>query len=278
MARPGTTNPDLVSELRAMQRRVEALERKPIPQTFYDQYPSIEWAAIGRGRVSDNAWTSCGVANVTGLKYDRVECKFITNSILRGRSEAEVRLAAFRHDYTNQYKECISASSTIRLRGHADGKNYLGTGKWRWIHGIGFGWDYTDENNAIYTIELQHRYPDGQTMQANAVRQVFAYQKMSTDSDAWTKDLIQDGNNAWAPALHPASNGAVPNYGWVDVQTKNDVWDGSYAISNMHYCVGMDQTRLPDASENGWFWYTGAGTDGAQRVRDPDITELYYRQ
>lgn len=277
MARPGTTSPDLVAELRALRGRIEALERKPVPQTFYDKYPSIEWAAIGRGTTPNNVWSSCGVANVTGLKYDRVECKFITNRIIRNRSEVEVRLAAFRHDYANQSKECVSASRTLLIRGKADGSNVVGVGKWRWIHGIPFGWDYTDEDNAVYTIELQHRYPDGETPTPDSVRQVFAYSKWNTEPAIWARDLITDGDGTWAPALTPVDD-TVPTYGWVDVQSPGgDVWDGTYMISNMHYCVGMDQSRLPDATVPGWFWYTGAGTSGGViSARPPDITEPYF--
>ncbi|MEU6633819.1 hypothetical protein ABZ905_36955 [Streptomyces parvus] len=277
MARPGMTSPDLTTEIRALQKRIDELERKPVPQTLYDQYPSIEWAAIGRGKVS--GWSSCGVANVTGLKYDRVECKFITDRILRGRSEAEVRLAAFRHSYTSQYKECISASDSYRIAGAADGSRVLGVGKFRWIHGIQFGWDYTDADDAIYTIELQHQYPSGQDMKADAARQMFGYNKLDSSADSqWTRDIISDGSNSWAPALKPSSGGSVPTYGWVTVQ--DDAWDGSYNISNMHYCVGMDQERLPGATTNGWFWYTGAGSDGTgvYRARAADITESYFRQ
>jgi hypothetical protein len=263
-----------VGELRAIKAQIAALERKPVPQTIFDQYPTSEWAAVGRGQVFANTWSSCGIANVTGLKYDRVEVKYITDRILQGRSEAEVRLAAFRHEANTQYKECVSASNTVRLVGES--ARHLDVGKWRWIHGIEFGWDYTDTDNAIYTIELQHRNPNDCPQAADdpAVTQVHAYYKMSDAPTPWTSDLLQGdgGNGVWAPGLRPY-NGGVASVGWVDVQDTNAAWDGSYSISNMHYCVGMSQERLPSATEDGWHWYTGP----AVFARSANVNEEYYR-
>ncbi|MFI2242381.1 hypothetical protein [Streptomyces chrestomyceticus] len=272
MARPNTTTPDLVADLRDIQNRLDALERRPVPQTVFDQYPTTEWEAVGRDNVYGNIWTSCGIANVTGLKYDRVEVKYITDAVIKGRSEAEIRLAAFRHEYGSQFKKCVSATSVMHLTGETAGT--VCVGKWRWIHSIQFGWDYTDEDNAVYTIELQHRYPNGMQQKPDKppVMQMYGFMKMSDQNASWSGGLLQgDGaNNTWAPGLRPA-NGGVPAYGWVDVQDRDSVWDGSHRISNMHYCVGMPQERLPDASVEGWHWYTGSSRVG----RAGNVNEEY---
>ncbi|KIQ62406.1 hypothetical protein TR51_25535 [Kitasatospora griseola] len=272
MTRPGTTSPDLVGELRAMQERIAALERKPVPQTLFDQYPSIEWSAIGRSAILGNTWTSCGVANVTGLKYDRLEVKYLTDRIITGRSEAEIRLAAFRHDKDAQYKECISASNVVRLSG--DSVRTIGVGKWRWIHGIRFGWDYSDSDNGIYTVELQHRNPDNcpQRAEVSAVQQIYGFSKLSSDPDPYHQDIISDSaGRYWAAALGP-SNNTLPYAGWLDLRDRYSAWDGSYSVSNMHYCVGLSPDRIPEASTSGWHWYTGGGS---AFVRAADINEPY---
>ncbi|MFJ4701952.1 hypothetical protein ACIP5N_27705 [Streptomyces sp. NPDC088768] len=267
-----------MNELRALRTRVEELERRPIPQTIYDQYPTTEWAAIGRGVVPGNSWSSCGIANVTGLKFDRVEIKFITDRIYQGRSEAEVRLAAFRHSYTSQTKTCVSASDTWRIKGETPETAQVGIGKFRWVHGLGFGWEYDQaDSTAVYTIELQHRLAGGANAQKPdkpAVLQMYGYWKSSSDGDPYGKDKISDADRkAWAPALIPDKNNTVPSQGWVDVQDRDGAWDGSYRISNMHYCVGVPQDRLPDASAGGWFWYS---TKNVARARDANTTEPYF--
>ncbi|MFG3200361.1 hypothetical protein ACGFYT_30055 [Streptomyces sp. NPDC048208] len=265
-----------MGDLRAIQGRLDALERRPIPQTVFDQYPTTEWAAISRPAVVDNEWSSCGIANVTGLKYDRLECKFITYEVLAGRSEAEIRLAVFRHDYASQLKECISATDVVRLTGNTPG--IVGVGKWRWIHGIQFGWDYTDEDDAIYTVELQHRNPNDCKQKADPSAQIFGPYKNSNQSAPSGLDSLfyNNGNSQgvwiWGNQMKYVNNtwqndGTPANYGWNNVP---GAWDGSYNISNMHYCVGLSQERLPNATPGGWFWYVGGG---AKYVRDADITE-----
>lgn len=271
MARPGTTEPDLVGDLRAIKGRLDALERKPVPQASFDQYPTVEWATSGRPSVFDNQWTSCGVANVTGLKYDRIEVKYITDMILKDRSEAEIRMAAFRHEAGTQFKECISASQTVRLVGVAE--RTLGVGKWRWMHGIEFGWDYTDADNAIYTVELQHRNPDDCQQKGDVTenRQFLTYSKGAKDANPGFR-IRGTGEQYWALEVRE-NNGSIVNYGWHDIPLSYDPWDGAYAISNMHYCVGMSQERLPGATPNGWHWYTG----NSRFVRPPNINEPYFQ-
>ncbi len=275
MARPNTTSPDLVSDLREIKSRLDALERKPIPQSIYDQYPSIEWSAIGRGRVAGNVWSSCGVANVTGLKYDRVEVKYITDRIITGRSEAEVRLAAFRHDHANQFKECIAATRTVRLTGSTN--RVLGVGKWRWIHGIQFGWDYTDADDAVYTIELQHRNPDDCPQTADPNYEVFNYYKRTNQNEdpdlgVWSPiNIVNDQSNSYRMIAERRPQGSSFNApaGWIEIP---GAWDGSYNMSNMHYCVGLTQERLPEATVPGWQWFVGGG---AVHARDANINEPY---
>ncbi|OKI71413.1 hypothetical protein AMK15_01945 [Streptomyces sp. MJM1172] len=279
MARPGTTSPDLVSELRAMQQRVEALERRPTPQTIFDQYPSVEWAAQGRPQVTGNQWTSCGIANVTGLKYDRLEVKYITDWILKGRSEAEVRLCAFRHDYGTQFKVPVSATDVVRLVGGTN--RVVGVGKFRWIHGIQFGWDYTDTDNAIYTVELQHRNPNDCLQKADPAKQVFAPYKNDNESSPSGFDQLFYNNGAsrgvwvWGNLLKYVNNnwvndGTHADYAWNEIPGN---WDGTYGISNMHYCVGLSQERLPGATEKGYHWYVGGE---AKFVRAANINEPYF--
>jgi hypothetical protein len=250
------------------------LERRPVPQTVYDQYPTTEWAAIPRNRSADNAWSSCGIANVTGLKFDRVECKFITDRIISGRSEVEIRLAAFRHPYGSQFKDCVSATSVMRLTGTTI--RSIGVGRWRWIHGIPFGWDYSDTDDAVYTIELQHRNPNDMPQRPDnpAVRQMFGYFKMSNETDIWDADLVGSAG-IWAAGLRPSSDNTIPPMGWIDVQDRDGAWTGAYHISNMHYCVGLPADRLPEASVPGWFVLTNGG--GVRFARDADITEPYTR-
>lgn len=273
MARPGTTSPDLVSELRAMKTRLEALERKPIPQTSYDQYPCVEWAATPRGPVADNKWSSVSVANVTGLRYDRVESKFLAYDVRAGRSEAEVRLAAFRHSYNSSLKECISATSTVRLTGNTNG--VVAVCKWRWIHGIEFGWDYTDSDDAIYTIELQHRNPNDCPRTEDPGTDVFAWNKPSNksgdpDLSVWSPiHIANDSGNDYRFIGERRPRGGSMNApaGWVRV---SDGWDGRYNLSQMHYCVGVPQDRAPNAAVPGWFWIVGGGVEFA---RGPNINE-----
>ncbi|MFD5640741.1 hypothetical protein ACFWIP_02965 [Streptomyces anulatus] len=205
--------PSLLAELQEIKRRLAAQERAPAPDAKFDRYPTTEWAAVSRGRVPSNAWSSCGIANVTGLVYDRVELKFLVDRLTTNQAEAELRVAAFKHNGTS--KECVSASRSIRLRGAASPG--VGTVVVRWVHGIPYGWDYST-GDSVYTIEVQHRYLVG-----------------------------------------PSTGGSG--------------WDGNYAIGNMHYCVGLPDSRI-SATPNGTWMPSGVGivNDGtAGNVSDPFI-------
>ncbi|QAY26941.1 minor tail protein [Streptomyces phage Shawty] len=253
-------NPSLVNELNDMKRRLAALERKPDVLAKYDRYPTNEWAATGRGKVSGNAWSSCGIANVTGLVYDRVEVKFITNKIITGKREAEVRLAAFKH-YGNNIKECVSTSDYVRLHGSSSAR--VDTFVMRWIHGIPFGWDYED-GASVYTIELQHRYLVGPD---TASQEYFAAPiKRNATSDTGLTGLRGDfnGQNDWYQLIYRAGDG----WGW---QRRPIGDDGSYDISAFHYCVGLPESVIPEAHPRGWGWTSMENTSdgGAGNIDDP---------
>ncbi|CAA07117.1 gp47 [Lomovskayavirus C31] len=261
-------SPSLVTELNDLKRRLAAVERKPDVLAKFDRYPPVEWSAIGRGMVSGNVWSSCGLANVTGLVFDRVEAKFITDRLITGRSEAEVRLAAFKHDLDAGAKVCLSASSTIALTGTTS--RALGTVYVRWLHGIPFGWD-AEDGAAIYTIELQHRYREGPTPDAHNHLQVYGFTKRENVAapDGGALGMPNNTNYATAVLSETRPNTGI---GWTTVPDPNNLnpWDGSYNISNMHYCVGLPEDRIPTASTGGhWRW---RGTNG-MKVRDADITE-----
>ncbi|MFG3405635.1 hypothetical protein [Streptomyces sp. NPDC048142] len=214
---------------------------------------------------------------MTGLRYDRIESKFLAYDVRPGRSEAEVRLAAFRHSYGSSLKECVSATSTVRLTGNTS--NVVSVSKWRWIHGIEFGWDYTDSDDAIYTIELQHRNPNDCLRKEDPARQVFGPYKDSDKSPPsgygqlfynngerqgvwiWGNRMRYTSSNTWVDSGTPAP------VAWNDLPGS---WDGKYNLSQMHYCVGVPQDRAPGASENGWFWIVGGN---AKIVRPPNINE-----
>jgi hypothetical protein len=244
--------PSLVNELAELKRRIAAIERAPDVLAKFDRYPTTEWAAVGRGIVGGNAWSSCGIADVTGLVYDRIECKFITDRFVIGRAEGQLRLAAFRH-FGNGSKECVSASRSFVIRGTSVGG--VGTGVFRWVHGIPHGWDYED-GTATYTIELQHKYVSDMTPDIPAVTQMFGYFKQSDENAPWEEVLLNGGDNNWAPSLKP-SGGTVPPYGWIEIADRDAAWDGSYAVSNMHYCVGLPADRIPEATPEGWAYYNG---------------------
>lgn len=244
----------------------------------------MEWAATGRPRVEGNLWTSCGIANVTGGKFDRVEVKFITDFVISLRSEAEIRLAAFKHSHANQSKTCVAATSTVRLTGNwvgdqETGRVVVGTGKWRWIHGLPRGWNVDPEDeDAIFTIELQHRNPDDclQTPDpAQPINQVFSFFKKSNeDASRFAAKFVHDKDNAGDIAAGLSWTGDQPSWGWVPIPDNIDRWNGAYSVSNMHYCVGMTAEQIPEASESGWFWYSGGD---AEFVRQPNKDEDYMR-
>ncbi|MFB7420786.1 hypothetical protein ACFC1L_40120 [Streptomyces sp. NPDC056210] len=255
-----------------MQKRLDDLERRPAPTSLYDTYPCVEWAAIGRGKVGDNVWSSCGIANVTGMKFDRVEAKFTTNKILATRSEAEIRIAAFKHSHNTQYKVCVAASTTVRLTGNWGATidvGAIGMGKWRWIHGLPIGWNVdTDDQDSIYTIELQHRNPDDCLQTPEDPEQAFVWlkRKSATPDSKFGIKGVAGTPPLWV--IGQADGGAQP-VGWRDI---GSLWDGSYQVSTMHYCAGMSAEQLPEATESGWFWYSGGD---AEYVRQPDINERY---
>ncbi|MFE7315145.1 hypothetical protein ACFU7T_19000 [Streptomyces sp. NPDC057555] len=208
------------------------------------------------------------------MTFDRVEAKFIADRIVTGRSEAEVRLAAFRHDFDQGAKVCVSASSTVQLTGTGAGNRNLGELYIRWIHQIPFGWDYSHDAT-IYTIELQHRYAVGPTPDKRDRLQVFGHHKRESDKDPEASggfgitDSRQPGGYAWVAYQAGANRNPT---GYVTIPEESPPWDGAYAISNMHYCVGLPSDRLPTASTIGhWRW---RGTNG-KKVRNPDITEDY---
>jgi len=269
------TNPNalpasLVNELNEMKRRLDAVERKPDVLAKFDRYPSTEWAAIGRGKVGGNAWSSCGVANVTGLVYDRVEVKFITDRMIQGKAEAEVRLAAFRH-FGNAQKECVSASDSIIIRGSTS--RQIGTCMFQWVHSIPFGWDYADDTT-LFTIELQHRYVTGPTAEVPDRRQLFAFNKAVSTNAPDGGALAMPNNDKFATAVVSETRPGVA-LGWVTVSDPSnlDPYDGSYNISNMHYCVGLPADRAANASTRGWGWFTGGTAVGgdAGNINDPFI-------
>lgn len=260
--------PSLVNDLGDMQRRITALERAPAPVNKFDRYPSVEWAAQGRPAVGGNVWSSCGIANATGLVFDRVECKFITDFLTTGKREAEVRLAAFRH-YGNAEREIVSASDVLNLTG--DTTRYVGSVVMRWVHGIPFGWDYADDTT-VYTIELQHRYKTGPEAYSPNRLQVGSLWKHEKDSDPGLVFADADGSAHWVIA----TKDQTPSGGWItipdDFVSDNDRY-GSYSISNMQYCVGLPQERIPEATPNGWAWIKNSN---ASWGRKSDITEDYF--
>ena len=257
-------NPSLVNELNDMKRRLAALERQPDIDTKFDRYPTVEWAATGRGKVANNVWSSCGIANVTGLVYDRIECRFITHNIITGKREPELRLAAFRHSGEGNTKECVSATNTLRLKGSATAAVHSFT--MQWIHGIPYGWDYED-GDAVYTIELQHRYAVGPDTSAR-VSFVAPMKLGATDNDGVTGYSTTIDNQKWWQLFWRDGSG----WGW-SRRTIGD--DGSYDVSGFHYCVGLPPERAPYATDGGWLWtnmsYDSVIDAGPGNINDPWI-------
>ncbi|MFG2183068.1 hypothetical protein ACGFLS_30715 [Streptomyces abikoensis] len=252
--------PSLVQEIAGLQRRLTALERKPESMTKFDRYPVIDGGALSREPVAGNLWTTCSIANVTGMVFDRVECKFITDWLLKGRREAEVRLAAFRHTGNNS-REIVSASSVLELNGLKD--RSVASVVMRWVHGIPFGWDYGDDTT-VYTIELQHRYKKGpEKIKGQTVYAIAAPEGTSMDGilnwgykDNWWISTYREGS-PWEPDFV-----TVPS------------WDqGTYSISPMFYCVGLPKERIPEATPKGWAWIKWSDS---KWTRDPNISEPYF--
>jgi hypothetical protein len=260
--------PSLVADLNDMKRRLTAIERKPEPLSKFDRYPCAEWQAIDRPLVGGNVWSSVSIADATGLTFDRMECKFITDFLYTGKREAEIRLAAFRH-YGSLQKQCVSASSVLNLSGNAT--RSIGTVLLRWIHGIPFGWDYANDTN-IYTIELQHRYKVGPEPYVSNLVQVGALWKNEKDADPGLLFADADGSAHWTVA----TNDQTPQAGWVNIppfQLQDNVLNGSYAISAMEYCVGLPADRIPDATTAGFAIVNGSSSSWG---RAGDVTEAYF--
>lgn len=258
--------PSLVNDLSELKRRISALELAPVPTNKFDRYPPVEWAAQGRPPVGGNIWSSVSVANATGLTFDRVELKFITDYLYTGKREAEVRLAAFRHD-GNANRTIVSASSVLNLTG-TSARN-IGVVVMRWVHGIPFGWDYADDTT-IYTIELQHRYKKGpENTKGQTIYAISATEGAAVDGNILNFGYKQDDNGKWwwVPAYRNGSPWAP------DFVTVPNADAGSYSISAMQYCVGLPQSRIPEANEKGWAWTRGTNSAWG---RDPDITEPYF--
>ncbi|GLW03696.1 hypothetical protein Slala05_73260 [Streptomyces lavendulae subsp. lavendulae] len=253
--------PSLVNELAELKRRMSAIERAPAPVTRFDRYPVIEWAAQGRPDVGGNVWSSVGIANVTGMTFDRIETKFITDHMLTGKREAEVRLAAYRHNGNS--RTCVSASSVLNITGTPT--RGIGVVVLRWIHGIPYGWDYSD-STTIYTIELQHRYKVGPEPFVSNREQIFGMYKREKDRGADGGGGVDVGGGNWVAYQSGNNRSAI---GYVTIPDGADE-SGAYGISAMHYCVGLPKERLPQATAKGTgtWWNTGASWG-----RDPDVTE-----
>ncbi|MFJ8386225.1 hypothetical protein ACIQ9Q_17205 [Streptomyces sp. NPDC094438] len=258
---PNAVPPSLVNELSEVKRRLSAIERAPQPVNRFDRYPVIEWAAQGRPPVAGNVWSSVGIANVTGMTFDRIEVKFITDWILSGKREAEVRLAAYRHQ--SYYTQCVSASSVLNLTGQAD--RNIGTVVMRWVHGIPYGWDYSDDTT-IYTIELQHRYKVGPEPYSPNRLQVYGMYKREKDKGADGGGGVDVGGGNWVAYQSGNNRSAI---GYVTIPDGADE-SGAYGISAMHYCVGLPKERIPEATPKGWAQTWAVNSSWG---RDPDITE-----
>ncbi|MFE9256510.1 hypothetical protein [Streptomyces sp. NPDC006879] len=260
-----------MNEIAELKRRMTAIERAPEPTTQFDRYPAVEWAAQGRPAVGGNIWSSVSIANATGLAFDRVECKFITDFLTPGKREAEVRLATFRHTGKAE-REIVSASAVLNLTGLAN--RTVGVVVMRWVHGIPYGWDYADDTT-IYTIELQHRYKTGPENYTPGTVDVFTFFKPTNKSAPGTGGPLEMPNNTnYETMVLPKSRPNV-GAGWITIPelVSENTRYGAYSISPMHYCVGLPKSRIPEANENGWAWIKGSG---AQWGREPDITEPYF--
>nr|WP_214661309.1 hypothetical protein [Streptomyces polyasparticus] len=263
-----------MNELAELKRRLSAIERAPVPVNSFDRYPQTEWAAQGRPQVGGNIWSSFGIANVTGMVFDRLEVKFITDHLLTGKREAEIRLAAFRHT-GNAQREIVSASRVFNLTGSAT--RSLGVVVMRWVHGIPYGWDYADDTT-IYTVELQHRYkvgPESYDSDKDTI-DLFGFFKR-TNKAAPTKGgpLPVDPGSDWQTTVLGGSNMGNVAAGWITIPQIIDdsIRYGSYGLSSMHYCVGLPAERIPEASTDGWAWARGSGSSWG---RAPDITEPHF--
>ncbi|GAA0660333.1 hypothetical protein GCM10010193_09090 [Kitasatospora atroaurantiaca] len=253
--------PSLVNELSDLNRRLTSVERAPAPINTFDRYPSSEWEPIDRGVVGDNIWHAMSIANVTGLVFDRIETKFTTYGVIKGKREPEVRLAAYRHTRDGK-KQIVSASNTWQLSGADD--YFLTSGMIRWIHGIPFGWNYATDTD-VYSIEFQVRYAIGpEAIPARKYLSVVGgiddpftgldlpEVKKDPNGQSWRELIVRDGEKF--------------HWDWIDVGPTDT---GNAKISAMQYCVGLPTARIPDATTVGTFSYGLAW----KVARSPDLNE-----
>ncbi len=262
-----TVPPSLVDELADLKRRLSAIERAPTPQAKFDRYPAVEREPQPRLPAPGNVWSSFSVANLTGLAFDRVEVKFLTDKLMPGKREAETRIAVFRHANDGKTREIVSASTVLNLAGTPAVQT--GSVCWRWSHGIPYGWDYEDENT-IYTLELQHRYKVGPEKLKGVTSFVASAPEGTSINDLRTVGVEEHppGSGKWWWGIQHRDPGPwAPRF-----VTVPNADDGAYRLSPMHYCVGLPADRLPDGTPYGWAALLGVnGTWG----RAGDITEPY---
>ncbi|WP_415940424.1 hypothetical protein, partial [Streptomyces sp. 039-1] len=195
---------------------------------LFDRYPvsdsgQFERRPLAIVNVAQNVWNSVGIANVTGLKYDRIETRFTFSDMTPGELEGEFRLATFRHyqTATSLAKQIVSSSDAWKFTGTArsvQGRATLFSVSVRWLHGLQYGWEYGEgEDNAVYTIELQHRYAL-QTPPDDRIR-VFAPWMSGDNGNKYDPHGWRFGV---APGLPPSDwvfNGwgedARPAHGWI---------------------------------------------------------------
>jgi len=253
--------PSLVNELADLNRRLTNVERAPAPINTFDRYPSSEWEPIDRGVVDGNMWHAMSIADVTGLVFDRIETKFTTMNVLKGKREPEVRLAAYRHA-RNGDKQIVSASSTWQLSGDVDA--YLASGMIRWVHGIPFGWNYASDTD-VYTIEFQVRYAVGPEQIPVARLWTIGAVSTASTSGLQNRGIAQDSDGKWfwVPSV---KEGSAYGAGLIDMPPTDS---GNAKISAMQYCVGLPASRVPDATPAGTFTYDLAW----KATRAPDLNE-----
>lgn len=209
------------------------------------------------------------MANVTGLKYDRVEWKILTYNLIKGQTEGEIRVAAFRTwvDANGPHRQIVSCSDARVMTGQPAPNDGLGYIVCRWMHGIQYGWDYSDtDDTATYTIEVQHRTHLINPPPSNRT-QVLAFSKSETDANRGHR-IDTDGDDYWHVSLK-SSGGGINSYGWVTLPGQ-PAPVSEYALSNMHYCIGIPQELAPQATPNG-YWSWTAGVNTMTKLRDAAV-------
>ncbi|MER5638420.1 hypothetical protein ABT095_15845 [Kitasatospora sp. NPDC002227] len=242
-----TLPPSLVSELSELRRRLDTIERAPAPVNSFDRYPTAEWDPVDRGIVAGNVWHAASIASVTGLVFDRIETKFTTYGVIKGKREPEIRLAAYRHGRDGS-KVIVSASSTWQLSG--DTTAYLAAGRIRWVHGIPFGWDYATDTD-VYTIELQVRYAIGPEQIPTVRIWTIGAAPTASTSGLQTRSVGTDTDGKNFNTL-TYKDGSAYGAGLVDIPARDT---GNAKISAMQYCVGLPASRVPDATPDGVLAY-----------------------